>query len=46
MAPKWEEIAPDLKAPIVRCDTLLAMKRVAGRRQDLAISLSLREFRS
>ena len=36
MAPKWEEIATDLKAPVVRCDTLLAMKRVAGRPQDLA----------
>ena len=36
MAPKWEDIAPDLKAAVVRCDTLLAMKRVAGRPQDLA----------
>ena len=36
VAPKWEEIAPALKAPVVRCDTLLAMKRVAGRPQDLA----------
>lgn len=35
-AAKWEEIAADLKAPVVRCDTLLAMKRVAGRPQDLA----------
>ena len=36
VAAKWEEIATDLKAPVVRCDTLLAMKRVAGRPQDLA----------
>lgn len=35
-AAKWEEIAADLKAPVVRCDTLLAMKRVAARPQDLA----------
>jgi hypothetical protein len=35
-AANWEEIAADLKAPVVRCDTLLAMKRVAARPQDLA----------
>lgn len=35
-AAKWEEISPDLKAPVVRCETLLAMKRVAARPQDLA----------
>jgi hypothetical protein len=35
-AAKWEEIAAELKAPVVRCDTLLAMKRVAARPQDLA----------
>jgi hypothetical protein len=35
-AAKLEEIAADLKAPVVRYDTLLAMKRVAARPQDLA----------
>jgi hypothetical protein len=35
-AAKWEELGADLKAPVVRCDTLLAMKRVAARPQDLA----------
>lgn len=35
-AAKWEEVATDLQAPVVLCDTLLAMKRVAGRPQDLA----------
>jgi hypothetical protein len=35
-AAKWEEVSTDLKAPVVRCDTLLAMKRVAARPQDLA----------
>jgi len=33
---KWEEIAVDVRAPIVRCETLIAMKRVAARPQDLA----------
>src|SRR6266446_3728186 len=33
---KWEEIALDVKAPIVRCETLIAMKRFAARPQDLA----------
>jgi hypothetical protein len=36
VAPKWEAIATDLKASVVRCDTLLAMKRVARRPQDWA----------
>jgi len=35
-AASWEEIAPDLEAPVVRCKTLMAMKRVAARPQDLA----------
>lgn len=35
-AANWEEIAPELKAPVVRCKTLMAMKRVAARPQDLA----------
>jgi hypothetical protein len=35
-AANWEEIAADLKAPVVRCETLMGMKRVAGRPQDLA----------
>jgi len=35
-AAKWEQISQDLKAPVVRCNTLLAMKRVAARPQDLA----------
>jgi hypothetical protein len=33
---KWEEIAVDIRGPIVRCETLIAMKRVAARPQDLA----------
>ena len=35
-AAKWEEISPHLKAPVIRCNTLLAMKRVAARPQDFA----------
>jgi len=35
-AANWQEIAADLKAPIVRWKALMAMKRVAGRPQDLA----------
>ncbi len=32
----WHEIRPGLKAPIVRLDTLIALKREAGRAQDQA----------
>jgi predicted nucleotidyltransferase len=33
---KWEEISAGVEAPIVRCETLIAMKRFAARPQDLA----------
>ena len=35
-AANWEEITLNLKAPVVRREALMAMKRVAGRPQDLA----------
>jgi predicted house-cleaning NTP pyrophosphatase (Maf/HAM1 superfamily) len=35
-AAKWEKIAADLEAPLIRCDTLIGMKRVASRPQDPA----------
>ncbi|HEY4270777.1 MAG TPA: hypothetical protein VGM65_02140 [Candidatus Udaeobacter sp.] len=35
-AAKWEEITADTKAPVVRYETLIAMKRFAARPQDLA----------
>jgi hypothetical protein len=43
-AAKWEEIAADVKAPVVRCETLMAMKRSAGRPQDLADIAELEEL--
>jgi hypothetical protein len=43
-AAKWEEIEPDLKVPIVRCETLIALKRLAGRPQDLADVAELEEI--
>jgi hypothetical protein len=43
-AAKWEEIRADLKVPIVRCETLIAMKRLAGRPQDLADVDALEEI--
>jgi hypothetical protein len=43
-AANWEEIATDLKAPVVRCETLIAMKRVAARPQDLADVAELEEI--
>ncbi len=33
---KWEEITKGVEAPVVRCETLIAMKRFAARPQDLA----------
>jgi predicted nucleotidyltransferase len=33
---KWEEITKGVEAPVVRCETLIAMKRLAARPQDLA----------
>lgn len=41
----WQEVAPGLKAPIVRLETLLGMKRSAGRLQDLADLEALDEIR-
>lgn len=35
-AAKWEFVLGEIKAPIVRYETLLAMKRLAGRPQDMA----------
>jgi hypothetical protein len=32
---KWEEITKGVEAPVVRCETLIAMKRFAARPQDL-----------
>ena len=43
-AAKWEAIAADLKAPVVRCETLMAMKRVAARPRDLADVAELEEI--
>jgi hypothetical protein len=43
-AAKWEEIAEELQTPVVRCETLIAMKRVAGRPQDLADVAELEEI--
>lgn len=39
----WEKVLGSLKAPIVRYETLLEMKRVAGRPQDLADIADLTE---
>ena len=33
---RWEEINAGVEAPVVRCETLIAMKRLAARPQDLA----------
>lgn len=41
---KWEEIVSDLKAPIIRYTTLLNMKRLAARPQDLADLAELEEI--
>ena len=40
----WKEIAGELKTAIVRCETLIAMKRFAGRPQDLADAAELEEI--
>jgi hypothetical protein len=33
---KWEQITAGVEAPVIRCETLIDMKRVAARPQDLA----------
>ena len=33
---RWEKVGEELKTPIVRRETLIAMKRSAARPQDLA----------
>jgi len=33
---RWEKVGEDLKTPVVRRETLIAMKRSAARPQDLA----------
>jgi predicted nucleotidyltransferase len=40
----WKEIAEELKTAIVRCETLIAMKRSAARPQDLADAAELEEI--
>ncbi|HEY5793296.1 MAG TPA: hypothetical protein VIS74_08355 [Chthoniobacterales bacterium] len=35
-AAAWQELAPDLKVPVIRLEALLKMKREAGRPKDLA----------
>lgn len=42
---EWQEIEPGLKAPVVRLQTLLELKRSAGRLQDLADIEALDEIR-
>jgi len=32
----WQELAPGLRIPVIRLETLLAMKRASGRPKDLA----------
>ncbi len=41
----WQDLEPDLKAPVIRLDTLLELKRSAGRLQDLADIEALDEIR-
>src|SRR6266478_2483923 len=41
---KWEQIATDLTAPFIRCETLIKMKRLAARPQDLADVAELEEI--
>lgn len=43
-AAKWEEIAGELKTPVIRYGTFIAMKRLAGRPQDLADVAELEEI--
>ncbi len=43
-AAKWEQIAEELQTPVVRYETLIAMKRVAARPQDLADVAELEEI--
>ena len=40
---KWEEILGSIKAPVVGYEALLAMKRAAGRPQDVADIAALEE---
>jgi hypothetical protein len=42
-AANWEEVAPELQAPIIRYETLIEMKRSAARPQDLADVAELEE---
>jgi hypothetical protein len=44
-AAKWEQIAAHLKTPVVRWETLIAMKRLAARPQDLADVAELEQIR-
>jgi hypothetical protein len=44
-AARWEEVLGSLKAPVIRYETLLEMKRLAGRPQDLADIADLAEVR-
>lgn len=41
---RWEEIRKDLKAPVIRRETLMTMKRMAARPQDLADIAELEEI--
>jgi hypothetical protein len=43
-AAKWEELAADVKTPVVRCEALINMKRTAARLQDLADIAELEEI--
>jgi predicted nucleotidyltransferase len=40
---RWEKVMGEIKAPVVRYETLIAMKRLAGRLQDLADIADLEE---
>ena len=41
----WLEVAPGLEAPVVALDSLLEMKRAAGRPQDLTDIIELKRGR-
>ena len=40
---KWEEVVETARAPVIRYESLLAMKRLAGRPQDMADIAALEE---
>ena len=44
-AARWDPLSGETKAPIVRYETLVQMKREAGRPQDLAYVVDLERLR-